>query len=170
MKFNHRLSHWSILLLVLFSGCTSVPRGITLPQLAESQRKIINHFAADPAVRFGIILPTRSMLPLFDSDTIVAIKRFDFSTIKSNQLVAFNRDGLIVIHRVKERRSTSWWTKGDSAACYDAEPLTEDTYVGHVVGWCYFQPTERTLVTVRNEVLVDNSRLSTRIRAPLPRN
>lgn len=87
------------------------------------------------------VLPTGSMKPSFDETYVLLADDKPFREIQVNDIILFwmlhNGQLKIVCHRVWARSSggSIVLTKGDANKDTDKVHVTEDMYVGRVIGW-----------------------------------
>ncbi len=137
----------------------SISRGRETPATARTSPSsglspAITHYVAEQVAmmiagtQVFSVLPTGSMRPAFDENTILLTEPAAFADLQIGDIVVFRHSvtGTRIVHRIVERRKGGFWTKGDHNLKMDDDLVTEDNYIGRVYGILY----------------------SRRVRAPLP--
>lgn len=87
-----------------------------------------------PGAYVGVVSPTGSMRPLFDTGDMLVIVPRDFTAVKSGDVVAFTtRNNVLTTHRAIRKTFNGWVTKGDATTTEDREPMTASNFSGVVV-------------------------------------
>ncbi len=74
-----------------------------------------------------------SMSPQFDAGDLVIIKKVDIDAIDVDDIIAFNKDGLIVTHRVTEIANEVFFTQGDNNNLSDDFKITYSNIMGKYI-------------------------------------
>ena len=86
----------------------------------------------------AIAIASGSMSPVIHKGDVVIIEKIDknFEDLKVGQVIAYNKDGIIVVHRlhniVKIESEYFFYTKGDANDFVDNYKITEDMIIGKV--------------------------------------
>lgn len=98
-----------------------------------------NLAALVPGTEILMVLPTGSMRPAFDDNTVLLSEPAPFGKLQIGDIVVFHHrgSGARVVHRIIERRDGGYWTKGDRSARMDDELVTKENYIGRVYGILY---------------------------------
>lgn len=85
------------------------------------------------------VLPTGSMRPTFDANTVLLTEPAAFQDLEIGDIVVFlhRKSGQRIVHRILERRDGGYWTKGDRGRRMDDELVTSANYLGRVYGIIY---------------------------------
>lgn len=87
--------------------------------------------------------PTRSMLPVIDSNTYVAVEPAKIGDIQRGDIIAFRKpDGALVCHAVFEVREGRVWTCGYNSPRADRVWVTKNNLFGRVNGVVWAQRKE----------------------------
>ncbi len=83
-----------------------------------------------------IAIGSGSMEPVFGYGDAILLEKVNPQEIKNNDIIVFNRDGIIVSHRVvkvaKEPGATYFYTKGDSNKEQDSDRVADTDVIGVV--------------------------------------
>ena len=79
-----------------------------------------------------VIVETGSMSPYIPQDSMVIIRKTDFSRVKPGDVVTYELDGQFVIHRAVSVDAGRVIVKGDANAVADPQPVTAQNFVGAV--------------------------------------
>lgn len=83
-----------------------------------------------------IAIGSDSMQPVFEYGDAILLKKINPEEIRNNDIIVFNRDGVIVSHRVikvaKEPGTTYFYTKGDSNKDPDIDRVADKDVIGVV--------------------------------------
>jgi signal peptidase len=92
-----------------------------------------------PGTEIFTVVPTGSMRPAFDHNTVLLTEPAPFGNLRVGDIVVFRHraSGARVVHRILERRDGGYWTKGDHNARMDEELVTRENYLGRVYGILY---------------------------------
>lgn len=85
------------------------------------------------------VMPTGSMEPMFNERAILLMEPARFEDLKIGDIVTYKnpRYGLVVVHRIMEKRGDKFWSKGDHNGRMDPIYITRDNYGARVFGIIY---------------------------------
>lgn len=114
---------------------------------------------AVPGTLVYAVKPTGSMRPLFDGNCLLLTEPAAFSELEVGDIVVFrhSRTGDQIVHRILERRSSGFWTKGDHNGRMDDEMVTTSNYISRVYGIIY---TERNNKNRTPDAITGSAELS----------
>jgi signal peptidase I len=114
---------------------------------------------AVPGTLVYAVKPTGSMRPLFDGNCLLLTEPAAFSELEVGDIVVFrhSRTGDQIVHRILERRSSGFWTKGDHNGRMDDEMVTPANYISRVYGIIY---TERNNQNRTPDAITGSAELS----------
>ena len=94
---------------------------------------------AVPGTLVYAVKPTGSMRPLFDGNCLLLTEPAPFKDLDVGDIVVFlhSRTGNHIVHRILERRSGGFWTKGDHNGRMDDEMVTPQNYIARIYGIIY---------------------------------
>ncbi len=85
----------------------------------------------------------RSMEPFLSPEDLVIVDHGNLDQLKVGMLVVFrSRTGESILHQVIEISAEGLLTKGSRNETEDADPITHENYIGHVVAVFHLQPGE----------------------------
>ncbi len=114
---------------------------------------------AVPGTLVYSVKPTGSMRPLFDGNCLLLTEPAPFSELEVGDIVVFrhSRTGDHIVHRILERRSNGFWTKGDHNGRMDDEIVTTQNYIARIYGIIY---TERNNQNRAPDAITSSVKLS----------
>lgn len=85
------------------------------------------------------VMPTGSMEPMFNERAILLMEPARFEDLKIGDVVTYRnpRYGLLVVHRILEKRGDKFWSKGDNNGRMDLVYITRENYGARVFGIIY---------------------------------
>lgn len=123
---------------------TETPRSATIAPTSNLPPGFAHYVATQllpviPGSEVFTVLPTGSMRPAFDDNTILITEPAPFGELQVGDIVVFRhtRTGERIVHRIIERRKGGYWTKGDRNTHMDDDLVTEANYLGRVYGIFY---------------------------------
>jgi signal peptidase I len=80
------------------------------------------------------VMPSGSMEPVFNQRAILVLEAAKFDDLKVGDIVTYRHPsyGLLVVHRIIEKRGNRFWAKGDSNDHMDTAYITRENFVARV--------------------------------------
>ena len=76
------------------------------------------------------VIGSESMRPNMNVGDLVLVKKIDKDKLKKNDIIAYNRDNIVIIHRIKDKDKEGLITKGDNNLYEDINKV----YYNQVIG------------------------------------
>lgn len=82
------------------------------------------------------VIVSGSMEPAIHTGSMVFVDtEYDAEKVVERDIIAFDMNGTMVTHRVKETLDNGFITKGDANDSQDPAPVSVDNYMGRVIMW-----------------------------------
>lgn len=114
------MKYLAIILCLFIFGCAPKDKEYYNPapssSLNRSDAEFLAYFIVSRNDKLAIIdiTPTGSMLPIMDSSSIVIGEKYQGQPLKMNDIVIYNSDNMLIIHRIKEVSEDSVFIVGDN--------------------------------------------------------
>lgn len=92
-----------------------------------------------PGAKVVSVLPTGSMRPMFDQKAFLVVEPANYEDLRVGDIITYEHPKLRtpVVHRIIEKRSEGYWTKGDYNSRPDDEYVTRANYLMRVCAIIY---------------------------------
>lgn len=127
-------------------------RTLAIAPASGVSRTVANYAAAQlsPLVagtKVYTVAPTGSMRPLFDANSVLLAEPAPFDSLQVGDIVIFrhSRTGVMVVHRILERKREGYWTMGDHNDRMDDDLVTAKNYAGRIYGILYTTRSDKGL-------------------------
>ncbi len=99
------------------------------------------------------VQPTGSMEPVLNEKCYLLVARIAFNELKVGDIILFDTNGLLMVHRIISISSSGSYmaTKGDANTVSDPGYVTEQNYVGAVIGIIRKDFMQKVLTSIRKE-------------------
>jgi hypothetical protein len=117
----------------------SIPAASSGLQTKEAQRLAQTLALLVPDSTVSLVTPTKSMVPVFDSNAFVLLEKTRYQDLRVGDIVTFRHPNypLPIVHRIVEKRGDRFWTKGDGNVHMDDVYLTQENFLQRVFAIVY---------------------------------
>jgi hypothetical protein len=99
-----------------------------------------------PGAKLITVMPTGSMEPIFNERALLLLEPARFEDLNIGDIVTYRSPyhGIVVVHRILEKRGRNFWAKGDNNGRMDPVYITRENYQARVFGIIYArEPSEQ---------------------------
>ncbi len=92
-----------------------------------------------PGATVGTVRSTGSMRPLFDEHALLILEAAPYDSLRIGDIVTYvhPQTGVLIVHRLLEKRGDAFWAKGDYNGRMDDAYVTRENYRMRVCGILY---------------------------------